>query len=210
MTRTDTHRTDVPSADQCWKWPLYGRVEDGRAQVGKYREYVYRLLYVAAGGELGQYQLAHHTCEHPWCINPFHIEPQDDHSAHATEHGRGGDWGQGAKTHCPEGHPYDDENTQHITRGDGTHERHCRTCARRNKAKYRRQTRNCVYAESSKSRVTKLADRWFVETVDALGRRAVSLDEAVAEAREIKRQGGTVKNGLPGGSWFDRKMGVAV
>lgn len=36
-------------------------------------------------------------------------------------------WGS-SKTHCPQGHPYDEENTYIFTRGNGTTGRKCRMC----------------------------------------------------------------------------------
>lgn len=48
-----------------------------------------------------------------------------DKVRHGTHHYSG-------RTHCPEGHPFDDENT--YQRGDG---RRCRACARQYKAEYR-------------------------------------------------------------------------
>lgn len=48
----------------------------------------------------------------------------------------------GSETHCPQGHPYDDENTYRRVRPDGTVQRECRTCTRaRNRAAHQRRAR---------------------------------------------------------------------
>lgn len=44
-----------------------------------------------------------------------------------TRHGRNHN---AAKTHCPQGHPYDEVNTIHARRGNGRKFRACRTCQR--------------------------------------------------------------------------------
>lgn len=56
----------------------------------------------------------------------------------------------GAKTHCPKGHPYSDENTYRRTRPDGSVQRECRECvnsrnreARRRRAAARRAAIAC-------------------------------------------------------------------
>ena len=50
------------------------------------------------------------------------------------------------------------------------------------------------------------AGKWYVESVDG-SRRAVTLDQAVREAMDIKRaREGEVLIGQPGGSAFDRKL----
>ena len=86
--------------------------------------YVYRIVYEELIGPLPRGKGSHHGCEHKWCINPWHTEVLSQ-SEHNRAHGLGGDWGQAKKTHCPAGHPYDEENTYH-TRG----ERQCRACKR--------------------------------------------------------------------------------
>ena len=62
-----------------------------------------------------------HLCKVRHCVNPEHLESV----AHA-ENVRRGNGGQNwaAKTHCPQGHPYDEENTRVISG-----RRVCRTCA---------------------------------------------------------------------------------
>ena len=46
----------------------------------------------------------------------------------------------GSETHCPQGHPYSDENTYRRARPDGSVQRECRSCVRaRNRAAYRRR-----------------------------------------------------------------------
>lgn len=114
------------NTDKCWEWGGKCRKSDGRAMSG--RSYAYRLVYQSATGEPCPPGAAHHRCENPGCVNPWHLEflPQ---SSHNKAHERGGDWGQADKTHCPSGHEYTGENTYTYTRKNGRVERHCRTCA---------------------------------------------------------------------------------
>lgn len=65
-------------------------------------------------------------CIHRRCINVDHLEPVT--GAENTRRGKG--WAvNGLKTHCPQGHPYDRENTYVY---DGR--RYCRACNRQHKA----------------------------------------------------------------------------
>jgi hypothetical protein len=67
----------------------------------------------------------HHTCKNRSCVNPHHLQPlsRREHVL-ITE----GTWGakNSAKTHCPQGHAYDEANTYVNPRGA----RVCRTCQR--------------------------------------------------------------------------------
>ncbi|NXY96413.1 HNH endonuclease [Streptomyces sp. BR123] len=62
------------------------------------------------------------TCLHRRCVNVDHLEPVSG----AENTRRGKSWAiNGAKTHCPAGHPYDEHNT-HVYDG----RRYCRACNR--------------------------------------------------------------------------------
>jgi hypothetical protein len=69
------------------------------------------------------------TCLHRRCVNVEHLEPVTG----AENTRRGKSWAiNGTKTHCPQGHSYDDENT-HVW----NNRRYCRACNRavRNRAR---------------------------------------------------------------------------
>lgn len=69
------------------------------------------------------------SCLHRRCINVDHLEPVT--GAENTRRGKG--WAvNGTKTHCPQGHPYDNENT-HVWNG----RRYCRACNNALKARKR-------------------------------------------------------------------------
>lgn len=113
----------------CWEWQGsrtkdgYGLVEDRRDDAGTRYAHIISYEYfrepVPEGFELD------HLCRHPWCINPYHLEPV----THKINCLRG--VGVGAlnaqKTHCPKGHPYEGENLYVIPSTGG---RVCRTCTR--------------------------------------------------------------------------------
>jgi hypothetical protein len=103
--------------------------------------YVYRMIYEAATGRPCP-EVVHHDCENVWCVNPAHLVATDN-SEHRRIHGDGGDKCQSAKTHCPQGHPYTDENTAWVIRADrgGRRERHCRICMREWKRRARARAR---------------------------------------------------------------------
>lgn len=113
----------------CMFWPGTHRASDGRPVIGD--RYVYRIVYEQVKGPLLQEQVLHHLCHDVRCINPEHLVPLLQ-GEHMREHGlTGGDWGQAAKTHCPVGHAYTDENTYRWR-----NERQCKTCRRAAKLRY--------------------------------------------------------------------------
>lgn len=69
-------------------------------------------------------------CAHRRCVNPSHLEAVSQ--SVNSRRGRSGDH-QAAKTACPSGHPYTQENT--ILRDNGAH-RVCRECNRVQQARY--------------------------------------------------------------------------
>lgn len=67
------------------------------------------------------------SCLHRRCVNPDHLRPTSTRENLLAGRTRAAK--NAAKTHCPQGHPYDDENTGTYRKG-GSIIRRCRTCNR--------------------------------------------------------------------------------
>lgn len=122
----------------CWRWTA-GTFWDGYGQFSvdsrKYRthRYAYELYVGPIGMGLDLDHVCHNedtscpggdTCLHRRCVNPAHLEPVS-HRENMLR-GRGLSALNAIKTHCPQGHPYDEANTYMPSRGGRT----CRTCHR--------------------------------------------------------------------------------
>lgn len=73
-----------------------------------------------------------HHCDNPGCVRPDHLflGTQADNMADCAAKGRAHS-PHTAKTHCPQGHPYDEENTR-----QAGHHRICRACERKRALAY--------------------------------------------------------------------------
>lgn len=115
----------ITTSDDCWEVQRmrnnagYSRVQIG----GGGGSYVqgHRLSYERNVGPIPDGMVVDHVCRNRTCINPDHLQlltmPQNS--------GRNA-WS--LKTHCPQGHPYDEQNTYWYP-GEGRH-RQCRACGR--------------------------------------------------------------------------------
>lgn len=112
-------RTEVV-ADGCW---LYrGRLKDGYAYVwGDEAKCAigHRVAYESLVGPIPADMEIDHLCRVRNCINPAHLEAvtQDENKRRTTGL-------RYNKTHCPQGHAYDDANVYLAPSGD----RMCRIC----------------------------------------------------------------------------------
>lgn len=97
----------------CWKWTAattrngYGIFRDN----GKNYP-AHRWLYEYSVGAIPSNLECDHLCRNRCCVNPDHIEPVT--KLENNRRGNGGKW-QKEKTHCPNGHPYVEENTIYRT-----------------------------------------------------------------------------------------------
>jgi hypothetical protein len=118
----------------CWLWTGY-KNKDG---YGEYKSdflttrLAHRISFGLDQGYLEELPLDH-LCRNRHCVNPDHLEfvttKVNTRRSNVGLH-------ESAKTHCPHGHPYDEENTLHYNG-----KRFCRTCKNdRNRAR-RKATR---------------------------------------------------------------------
>lgn len=119
----------------CWRWQKYVS-ENGYGHIGvpgTTPKWVHRVAYEAWIGPIPDGLHIDHLCRVRDCCNPEHLEPVTPRenvlrgTGFAAEHAK--------RTHCPKGHPYDEENT-YVRPGRGG--RDCNTCrsmASRAKAK---------------------------------------------------------------------------
>ncbi len=101
--------------DGCWNWSAqiselgYSCFSIKAEPISGHR-FIYEYYY----GEIPKGLEVHHICENKQCVNPNHLKALTV-KVHNKEH---------AKTECPQGHDYNDENT-YITK-EGW--RHCKEC----------------------------------------------------------------------------------
>jgi hypothetical protein len=128
----------VEAENGCWLFQGatnssgYGIVRTGRPD--KQTTRVHRAMYEAIRGLIPEGLVLDHLCRVPMCCNPDHLEPVTDRTnilrgeSPSAFHAR--------RTHCPQGHPYDEANTYVTPAGA----RNCRECGRaRCRAAYRRR-----------------------------------------------------------------------
>lgn len=114
----------------CWIWTAarnelgYGHLTIGAWLTGKiHTRKAYAVAYEELVGPVPDGLELDRLCRVPACINPAHLEPVTHREN--TRRGEQGQW-QRNKTHCPQGHPYDEKNT-YMVPGDRWHRR-CRAC----------------------------------------------------------------------------------
>lgn len=85
----------------------------------------HRQAWLLTHGEIPEGKWILHHCDVPHCVNPAHlyVGTAKDNMRDILERGRYRS-ANGAKTHCPHGHPYDAQNTARDWRG----RRRCRRC----------------------------------------------------------------------------------
>jgi hypothetical protein len=114
-------------ANECWLWT--GALDSsgrGSMWIAGKRRHVSRVSYELNVGPIGSLYVCH-RCDNPRCVNPHRLflGTHGDNMADAKSKGRMRNTFQTGKTHCKNGHPFDENNT-FLVQGS----RRCRQCAR--------------------------------------------------------------------------------
>jgi hypothetical protein len=123
----DRIRANVAEIDGCWLYQGalqangYALVSLGRTAEG--RDYLHRVTYRDAHGEIPAGMDIDHLCRNRACCNPEHLEAVSRRVN--LLRGNTITAANAAKTHCKRGHEFTEDNTRHDGRG-----RQCRTCDR--------------------------------------------------------------------------------
>lgn len=144
----------------CWEWQL-SKCRDGYGMMkvaGKSLRAA-RVSYTEFRGDIPKGMLIYQSCKNRACVNPSHLEAitAQESVARGESDARGNFFEHYEKrrstTHCPNGHPWDSENTRH----NGI-QRICRACLRENQRK-RRQDPNVAANERERNRETYKLNR---------------------------------------------------
>jgi hypothetical protein len=106
----------------CWNW-IGAKTSGGYGNfaIKKVNFVAHRVSYELVNGEIPEGLHLDHLCRNRACVNPEHLEPVTQRVN--LLRGETIPALHSAKTHCPSGHEYSEENTL-IYRGS----RHCKTC----------------------------------------------------------------------------------
>ena len=126
-------------------WEFQGAKDQdgyGKIRVGDEIERAHRLSFMCKHGPIESGMVVRHKCDNPPCCNPEHLflGTNEDNLKDMARKGRAQRW-NAAKTHCPRGHAYDEENTYVKKRGGVPYGRGCKTCER---ARHRRRHAQAV------------------------------------------------------------------
>lgn len=134
-------RINKNKENDCWEW-TGGTQSRGYGITGipKTRKKIvtHRASYEAFIGEIPKGLYVCHKCDNPPCCNPNHlfVGTQKENLQDMVRKGRCNPH-MLQKTHCPLGHPYNEENTyRHNNR------RHCKLCKRISFKKWYKKKRN--------------------------------------------------------------------
>lgn len=135
----------VETKDGCLEWTgAKHRQGYGRIRVEGKITFTHRLAWQLSFGAIPKGLFVCHACDNPPCCNPKHLwlgtnlENQRDMFAKGRAR-RSGKF-NAVKTHCPQGHAYDEMNTYTAPRGG----RICITCDRAAGQRYRDRKREKV------------------------------------------------------------------
>ena len=124
-------KVDKSDPEGCWLWT--GALSDGYGSFGiegHRTKGAHRYAYETLVGPVPSGLQLDHLCRVRNCVNPDHLEPVTQRENLLRSEGAAAR--NARKTHCENGHPFDDENTS-STNG----KRRCRACGRESEQRRR-------------------------------------------------------------------------
>jgi len=116
----------------CLNW-TGGKTSAGYGKIRRDGKFIgtHRAMYEIFAGPIPEGLHLDHLCRNRACANVAHLEPvtPQENTARGLN---------ALRSHCVQGHPYDEENTGHRARGD----RYCRACNRESERRRREEKRN--------------------------------------------------------------------
>lgn len=116
------------AGDECWPWEGSMRA-NGYGRFGEPTKLAHRMSYEYFRGEIPDDLQLDHLCRNRGCINPWHLEPVTPRENLLRGQTKAAE--NAAKTHCPQGHPYDERSV----RKNGS--RRCLECHRQHERRVR-------------------------------------------------------------------------
>ena len=113
----------VDRSQVCWLWQGY-KIHGGYGRITRDNRPIlaHRYAYELVWGLIPDGLTLDHLCRVRHCVNPFHLEPVTNREN--TLRGTNFIAVNAKKTHCPQGHVYDDKNTK----WSADRRRYCRAC----------------------------------------------------------------------------------
>jgi hypothetical protein len=114
--------------DGCWIWQG-GKTAAGYAMMYILggRQYAHRWAYQMFVGPIPDNCEIDHVCRNRGCVRPDHLQAVS-HRVNCSPERSSVGWNTRAKTHCPKGHAYNEENTYQYFGKDNLYHRFCRIC----------------------------------------------------------------------------------